>query len=533
MLPSSGVRELDFLRSDLHSFHQSDTKCREIQRKGDVAVIGGGLAGVIIGRSLAKHGHTVSIFEEQKQLGGTWVANAYPESRVDIPGLVYWPSSFGYERFASIYPTRSELQSSLLGVNAKLETEVEVNLRCRVTEANWKAGEHTWEICWINQQNQVRIQSFKYVVFAPGKLSSPLSIPGSQNLRPGRALHLHTYSFEPPEDLENKRIAVVGSGASALQASIGFAKQAKSLDVVQRNPNWIRSVPHLRSRQDPTLLGLLDNISTFRSLYRIQNIHKSIRGDLDAVLVQENWNEPGSVSEANAALREALANQMEAWFSSLPYEDKDLIPEFAPGAKRILLDDGSFATTLAQENVTLHTKAEASAKSDGLILSNGREINVDLVVWANGFSPAESLNRTRIIGVDGGSLSEHLKMSSSNLCGTMVNGFPNLFLGWGPNLNVVVSGSNTHMMEIQSSLVQGLISRSETFPHKVVSPTLEAQREFSRYVAEQNSARAWGHTSHLSWYQNKNGVTTENWPGDTVDYFEMCTHSLEGGYQFW
>ena len=493
---------------------------------GSVAIIGAGLAGMIFAKKLSARGLEVDMFEKNEKSGGTWAKNDYPESRVDIPGLIYYPSTLGLGLFGSIYPTKSELSKQIENDYEQFNG-IKINFKSHVIQVKFEKNQNNWKITF-SKNGKTSVNYYNFVVLALGRLSHPKNL---KHIFSGDIFNTFDLTESELENLYNKKVVILGNGASGMQASVGISKFSKSCTLISRSPHWIRNVDILRKPNNQNILKYKNDFEQLLGFIRIRFIANSIKGDLEKVIVDPNFFSSSAVSELNLEFRDTLTRQLDSWFDGAVPRNQYL-PDYPPGFRRILLDDGSFAERI-NSGLIQWVNGEVNILEEGVSV-NGKFMKADALIKAIGFEPGHLLNNLKVIGIEGCELNQ--VMGPGQIChgGTTVSGFPNLFLAHGPNSNVVVNGSNTHIMEIQVNHVLKLIELSYTTSQNLVEVKKDAMVSWHEKISSRNRKRAWGISSKesrlKSWYTNEYGQNTENWPDTSSDMMSELNESLQNDY---
>ena len=488
-----------------------------------VCIVGGGIAGLLFAKKLSQNGASVTVYEKSLSFGGTWGELAYEGARVDIAGLVYWPSSFGTPTFSNIFPTEREISEQLDQVLSRFPSNVRLLPGHEVTDCQWRPSKWDVTVKPLSDTDDLRpeTQAFDWVVLATGRLRAS-NADINQRLDP--LIHYLTPSLRDLEAFSSKSVVIVGNAASATQLAVALHPNVKQLTVVQRTPQWVSFNPMLRSSLGEAHRLLQQQIPAYRAMLRTFYMDRSIRGNLDSYIVDPEWQGTGSVSRENQITQEALLSEIYKNFSGSGIAEDQLTPAYPPGGKRIVMDDGSYPRIFSS-GATLVTAARAEAVGQGVRLENGDVLVADATIWATGYRivnpPFDVSNHS--------SAPFHLRdawgTKPEAFLGAMDWRFPNLFFAWGPNTNVVVQGSNTHMMEIQSDLLIDLLAELRRRNSIEARPLERAQDRYMSWVDSTNEMRAWGLKDFSSWYKNANNQVTENFPDDTATYFSFVAEA--------
>jgi 4-hydroxyacetophenone monooxygenase len=493
-----------------------------------VGIVGGGISGLLFASHLANLELDVKVFEQKSSPGGTWAGPRYPGQRVDIAGHVYWPTQFGSASWKTVFPTGRELADGLVNQTRKLESLCSFAFNSTVRTLEWQHNSATWKVQYLDRRSQSAFEEeFDFLVVAPGKLSSPafpLGLGGNKNY--GQ----HSHSLEVSRQDPRKPICVVGSAASGIQLATELSMEGRKVHLFQRSASWILPTPNYRQESSPIIQELQRGDHLFSLLYRLFYLGKSIRGNLDSVIVEDGAkDEVHEISEKNYSWQLELEDYIQSRTSGTQLPPEWLIPSYPPGSRRLVLDDGEYLGAVLDGRIVLHGASDIRNADDVRSVLRIADSVPENIVWATGFNPRAWTEKISVVGETKESMKSLIYKSGLHYKGVMIPGYPNLFLAWGPNSNVVVSGSNTHMMELQAEFTGKVISEMANKGHNRVSVGRDVSEAYARQIASKSLGFAWGASSVKSWYKTNEGLSIENWPGDTVDYFkELFVETLDG-----
>lgn len=463
-----------------------------------VAIIGAGFGGLGMAWYLKQAGiDSFTIFEKAGDLGGTWRENTYPGCGCDIASHLYsFSFDLGYP-WAWRYAKQGEIHDYLRQVSRKHDLQRHLRFNCAVSGAEFDAVRGLWRLRLASGE----VHLAQHLVTAVGQLHAPLlpKIPGLDRFR-GKAFH--SARWDHGCDLNGKTVAVIGTGASAIQFVPELAKQVRQLHVFQRSPGWI--VPKVEKAFSGFTRWLLARFPLILKLDRLRifGITETLAKGYEGNRVLE-W------------LATALAKFHLWWQVRDPELRRKLTPDFPIGCKRILLSN-DWLPALQRPNVELVTDAIAEVTADGVKTADGRERRVDVIVYGTGFSATEFLAPMRIRGLHGGELRETWKAGAEAHFGISVSGFPNLFILYGPNTNLG-SGSIIFMLEQQQQHVVGLIRAYAQAGWRYAQLRPEAQAAWAQEIRERTAKTTYAADCH-SWYKTADGRNTVNWIGTQTEY---------------
>jgi cation diffusion facilitator CzcD-associated flavoprotein CzcO len=463
----------------------------------DVAIVGAGFGGLGMAIRLKQAGRNdFVVFERAADVGGTWWANSYPGCQCDIPSNLY---SFSFARNSSwttAYPLRDQLHDYLRGCAERFGVASHLRLETELLDASWDGGSQRWMLDTSGGQCSARV-----VVAATGMLSEPC-VPNLPGLDRFRGTTFHTAAWNHDYDLTGRRVAVLGTGASAIQVVPSIQEQVGRLTVFQRTPPWV--IFHMDHRVGPWL----------RRLYaRVPALQAAARGGIWAL---HELVVPGMARDARLLKGHELIARANLWRNIRdPELRRRLTPDYAVGCKRILLSNDWYKA-LAAPNVDLVTSGISEVREASVVDGDGAEHQLDTIVFATGFAPTDPPIARRLRGRAGDTLSETWRGSPEAYLGTTVSGFPNLFLLYGPNTNLGHS-SIVYILESQMNYVMSALESMDAHGAATVDVHPEVQEAFNEEMQERLRDSVWN-SGCTNWYLDANGRNSIQWPGFTYEY---------------
>ncbi|MEE3849329.1 NAD(P)/FAD-dependent oxidoreductase [Gordonia sp. LSe1-13] len=467
----------------------------------DVLVVGAGFGGLAALHRLVTDHPDLEILaiERAAEAGGVWRENDYPGAACDVPTSLYSLSFAPNPDWSHSYGRQHEIRDYLIGVADELGDRIRYN--CALQDAEWDAAQALWIV--TTEHGVIRC---RFLVTAPGALSAPgvPDLPGASDF--GGTV-FHSAQWEHGHDLTGRRVAIVGSGASAVQIVPEIVDHVEHLTVFQRTPAWV--VPRL----DRTIGR------TERTVYRrLPAAHRLIRAlvylyrEFYVILMARR---PRLLPIATAIGKAQLMTQVRN--RSLR---RRLTPDYTIGCKRMLLTNKWFPA-LQKRNVTL-TGAIAELTSEGAVDSDGRTHEVDTVVFATGFTPTAPPIAGHLRGRTGDTLADTWAGSPSAYRGVSVHGFPNLFFLYGPNTNLGHS-SIVLMLEPQARYASTVIRHLRDRGLDTVEVTAQAQQAYNANLDRELGGTVWNTGGCASWYFDAKGRNSVMWPTFTGAYRRMMS----------
>lgn len=456
-------------------------------------VVGAGFGGIGLTATLLRDdpGADVLVIERADDVGGTWRDNTYPGCACDVPSALY-SYSFAPEpdwRFA--YGRQAEIHAYLRRVAADTGVTRRTVFGCELLDATWDHRTCRWRVRTTRGDLSATV-----LVAATGALSAPRlpDVPGLDSFA-GTAFHSATWNHDC--DLTGKRVAVIGTGASAIQFVPEIVDRVQHLTVFQRTAAWV--LPKHDRPMTPFERGL------FRAVPATQ---KLVRG---AIYTQKEGYVVG-MSHALWLLR-LFQRRAEAYLRGQVPDAAlraTLTPSFTLTCKRILLSN-DWLRTMTRSDVTVVPSGLAEVTATAVVDDTGRAHPVDVVIFATGFNPTEPPIARHIRDADGRTLADYWDGSPSAHLGTTVHGFPNLFLMYGPNTNLGHS-SIVYMLESQAAYIADAVRVMAAEGAVAAEVTATAQRRFNDELDPQLERTVWNSGGCHSWYLDRNGRNSVMWP---------------------
>jgi cation diffusion facilitator CzcD-associated flavoprotein CzcO len=475
-------------------------------RSRSVAVVGGGFGGVAAATMLKRAGYEdVTVFEKRERVGGVWSANTYPGAACDVPSHLY-ELSFAPNAWSRRYAPQAEIQAYVEGVARRFGVLDRVRTGTEVKGASWDEGRGRWTLETSAGQHEADV-----LITACGQLSVP-KVPPLPGLEDFDGPAFHTAQWRHDVDLAGKRVAVIGTGCSAIQVVPAIQPEVAQLDVYQRSPGW--TIPKMDYAYPAWARRLFKRVPALHRLDRasIFAFHELAA----AAMTRHAWLLP--------AFRAAGRRQIKA-----AIEDPELRRKVTPtdelGCKRVMLTDDWYPA-LAQPNVELVDTGVAAVTPGGIRDASGVERPADALVLATGFATHDFVAPMEIAGREGRTLAAEWGRVPRAYLGVTVPGFPNMFLLYGPNTNGG-SGSVIHTIECGVNHVIAALDEMERARAATIEVKRETAERFDRELREALAGTVW-HTGCTSWYVDEDGNDPSQWPWLWRDY-RRRTASLEPG----
>jgi cation diffusion facilitator CzcD-associated flavoprotein CzcO len=459
-----------------------------------IVIIGAGFGGLGTAIELLQHGFTdLTMLDKADDLGGVWRDNTYPNAACDVPSSLYSWSFAPNPGWARRYSGQADILAYIDEVAGRFGLREKIRTGVEVTAATYDDDGATWRVDLSTGETL----EADFLVSAVGQLSRPVipRIPGADTFA-GPAFH--SAQWDHSVDLTGKRVAVLGTGASAIQFVPGIQPVAGHVTVFQRSaPYVVPKADRAYTRTHHRLFAWLPrtqllgrNLTWFLS----EQLNKSLTGTNPMKrLLELSWR---------AHLRRQVRD---------PELRAKLRPDYPIGCKRLLFSNDWYPA-LAADNVDVVTEHAVEIVAEGVRTADGALHEADVIIYGTGFAATEFLAPMKIVGTGGLDLADAWGDGARAYLGICLPGFPNLGIVYGPNTNLGGS-SIINMMESQSGFIRQLVEAAEGGS---IAVRPEAEERFDAEIQERLAASVWGGCA--SWYRDEGGRVTTNWPGMVTEY---------------
>ncbi|HTQ15169.1 MAG TPA: NAD(P)/FAD-dependent oxidoreductase [Rhizomicrobium sp.] len=489
--------------------------------RGDmrVVVIGAGMSGLLSAIRLKQAGIAFEVIEKNPDVGGTWFENTYPGCRVDNPNHMY---SFSFEPnhdWPYHYSTQDVLLAYFRRTADKHGLRRHIRFETTVEEARFDEKTAKWRVTVKDKAGQQEVLVADAVISAVGQLNQP-RLPDIRGVGSFAGPAFHSAQWRHDIDLTGKRVAVIGTGASAFQFVPEIAPKVAEMKVFQRTPPWLGPTPDYHHKVGEGKKWLLEHAPFYGKWYRLWLFWMLTDGVYEFVKVDPAYNgPPGAVSSNSAMLREMLVMAIKPQTEAMPGLLDKIIPDYPFGGKRSLRDNGVWVEALKRSNVELVTAPIAEIDATGIRTEDGRHFDADVLIYGTGFHASKFLRTYKVHGRGGVELHARWAGDARAYLGMTVPGFPNFFMIYGPNTNIVVNGSIIFFSECSVRYIMGCLKLLAETGSATLEPRADVHDAFNEKVDAMNARMAWGVPQVTSWYKNEKGRVSQNWPFPLVDYW--------------
>lgn len=490
-----------------------------------VLIVGAGISGIALAVSLKRLGIPFILVDKAGDVGGTWQTNRYPGCGVDTPNHSYAYSFGARYRWSRYFSPRHEIHAYLSNIVDSHDLRDNIHLNTEFTGSTWDSDRQQWVSRLVSSEGAKEVRT-QFLVTAIGQLSDP-TVPKIEGADEFKGPIFHSSAWQEDLSVEGKDIAVIGTGATAMQLVPTIADRVKSVSVFQRSPQWSRPIPGYQDSINEGSQWLLEHVPFYAEWFRFNMFWRYGDGLLPLLKKDPQWPHPErSVNRANERHRVELTEFIKSELSDRPDLIEKCIPTYPPYGKRILLDNGWYRT-IKKPNVTLVDTAIERIVADGVRTVDGEVRKADIVVYSTGFKVTEMAARLGITGRDGLTLAEAWgDESPSAYLGINVPGFPNLFTMLGPGSGPGHGGSVVFQAECQSRFITSCIVQMIEGHISALEISRPAHDDYNDRVDAEHENLIWTHPGMSTYYRNRHGRVFSVMPWRFVDYWSM-THDAD------
>jgi cation diffusion facilitator CzcD-associated flavoprotein CzcO len=477
----------------------------------EIVIIGSGFAGLGMAIRLKQAGfHDFVVLEKNDDLGGTWRDNQYPGCACDVPSHMY---SFSFELnhdWSRMFAPQREIWDYLRRTVDKYGVGGHVRYGSAVEAMEYDDETRRWQVTTAAGD----VYTPRAVISGIGALHIP-SYPNIPGLERFTGATFHSAEWDRSYDLTGKRVAVIGTGASAIQFVPQLANQAKRLYVFQRTAPWVQPKPDF---EFPERMR--------RVLRRVPGATRALRNTLYWAL--ESRSVGFTIDPRLSKPMESLAKRHIARQVPDPDLRAKVTPDYTIGCKRVLLSS-DYYPALSRDNVGLVTDGIAEVRENSIVTDDGAEYDVDVIIYGTGFKVTDALMEQRIVGRNGLKIQEAWADGIEAHHGITIAGFPNFFMLLGPNTGL---GHNSvvFMIEVQIQHIMSCLRLLSENKADTIEVRPEAMRRFNERIQRRLRRAVWSQGGCQSWYLDENGVNRALWPGFTFEYWAGTRRARPADY---
>jgi 4-hydroxyacetophenone monooxygenase len=493
-----------------------------------VLIIGAGLTGLLAGIKLEEAGYRYQIIEKNADIGGTWLENTYPGVAVDTPSHFY---SYSFElnpNWSHYIPLGAEVEEYLQRVCNKYQLRSHITFNTKVTLLAYSDAEHLWTVT-TQGPNGIQTTQANAIINCHGVLNR-WSLPKIPGLQDFKGPVMHTAGWRSDVDLKGKRVALIGTGASAAQVGPAIVAQVAHLTVFQRSKHW--ALPYQRVAVPEAVKWALAHIPHYAEWFRFRTYWFTSDGLYADSQVDPSWPQDVSVSARNEAVRQYCLENMRHKFQNRPDLIEKMTPDYPVFGKRIVMDV-EWLNMMTRANVALETSPIERVTSDAIVTRDGRSVPIDVIIAATGFEIAKIVGDTTITGRTGRNLGAEWGPDDPHAyLGITVPGYPNYFMTVGPSSGPAHAAGVNLIVETQVNYIIECLDLIIAQHAAAIEPTQAACDEFNADVDRVMKGMVWSHPKAFSYHKNSKGRVILASPYRLVDYWTMTRKPNLAHYRF-
>ena len=487
----------------------------------NVIVIGAGVSGLCAAINLQMLGINFQVIERNSTVGGVWWENSYPGAGVDTPNHLYSYSFAPYD-WQKYFCLRDELHGYLEHVCDSFEVRDTIRFETTVERIEYQNQKQNWLVTLCLPDGSQEQTEANVVISAAGIFNPPVS-PDIDGLEDWEGEQWHTARWPETADLQDKKVAIIGNGASCMQIGPEIQDEVESLTIFQKSVHWAAPFEQFRKEVPDPLRFLLREVPLYRNWYRVRlgwtfndRIHSALHKDPD-------WEHPErSLNAQNDAHRAYFTNHVISELGDHASELLDrVLPTYPPFGKRMLMDNGWYRM-LRNPKVQLVDERISNVDANSLTTEDGSEYEADVLVLATGFDVLNFITTYEAQGRSGTSLMSQWEQDNAQAyLGTVVPNFPNFFTLYGPNLQPGHGGSLIFVVEMQVRYIMDVIQKMLDQNLGAVEIRQDVHDRYNEDVDQAHTQMVWTHPGMESYYRNERGRIVVNSPWRNVDFYAM------------
>jgi cation diffusion facilitator CzcD-associated flavoprotein CzcO len=481
----------------------------------DVLILGAGFSGICVAAGLARmRGVSFRILERAGDVGGTWRENTYPGCACDIPSPLYSFSFAQSSSWSRLFAPQGEILDYLRRVAADRGLLDRIRFGTAAVSAAWDEAAGLWRTTAADGSRYTS----RFLVSAIGALHRP-KLPVLPGLDTFAGPAFHSAQWDHAVDLTGQRVAVVGTGASAIQLVPAIVDRVAAMTVFQRTPPWI--LPKLDRPFDARAQRRMRWLPPYRWYLR-ERLFWIHEGRAKGFV-----SDPSQMADTERFARGLLDRQVQD-----PELRARLTPDYAIGCKRLLISS-DYYPALVRDHVTLDTSGVREVRPDGVLAADGTHHPADVILYGTGFDVQNGLTQVAVTGRGGRELRREWAAGGMEAyLGTTVSGYPNMFVMAGPNSGLG-HNSQVFMIEAQARYVRSClrVARRRRGGRAAIEVRADVQRSYNAALQRRMDHTVWQTGGCRSWYYDPvSGRNTLLWPGGTIEFYRRTRRARRADY---
>jgi 4-hydroxyacetophenone monooxygenase len=485
-----------------------------------VLIVGAGVSGMCTAINLKAAGVPFTILEKNPTVGGVWLENRYPGAGVDTPNHLY-SYSFAMYDWSMFFALRDDLHGYLEHVANEFHIKPHIRFDTAVNTAVYDEAEQRWDVNVTNADGASETLSGTILISATGIFNPPVK-PNIDGLAEFQGPSFHTAEWQDDVDLKDKKVAIIGNGASCMQIGPEIQNEVESLTIFQRSPHWAAPFAQFRRAVPDALRFMLREVPLYQAWYRVRlgwtfndRIHSALQKDDDWAFKDRSLN------ATNDSHRAYFTDHVKRELGDRTDLLDKVLPTYPPFGKRMLMDNGWYRM-LRNEHVTLVDEPVTQIDANSLTTADGSKYDADVLLLATGFDVLRFITTFDVTGRSGKTLREAWDDDNATAyLGTVVPDFPNFFTLYGPNLQPGHGGSLIFVVEMQVNFIMDLLKKMCANEIGAVECKQDIHDDYNERVDAAHEKMVWTHEGMTTYYRNARGRIVVNSPFRNVDYYEM------------
>jgi 4-hydroxyacetophenone monooxygenase len=483
-----------------------------------VLVIGAGLTGILASIELERAGYDHIVIEKNEDVGGTWWKNRYPGVGVDTPSHFY---SYSFEvtpEWSHYRPRGADMREYFRAVAKKYDVYRNVRFKTVVHSLIFDEDKAVWNVTVENLDTGKREVIEANAVFNAFGTTDRWQLPDIPGIETFNGIITHSAGYDETIDLKGKKVAVIGTGASAAQIVSTIVQDVDELVVFMRSRHWMMNSTEATKEVPEPVKWAMRHIPYYREWFRFRVFWFAADGLYKHVVKDPTYPIDGiAVSAVNEGLRQFALSHMHSKLEGRPDLIEKLTPDFPIFSKRIVMDAGWY-DALVQPKTTLEITPIAEISPDGIRTVEDKSYELDVIICATGFKTAPLVQELEIKGRGGYDLAvDWADEEERAYLGTLIPGYPNYFLSTGPNIGPNHAGGLNVVSESQVHYMIECLDHMIAAGARTIEVTEDAFARHNDRIDDQMTRMIWTHPKSKSYYQNSKGRPVEPWPFRLVD----------------
>ncbi|EAQ02018.1 probable monooxygenase [Pseudooceanicola batsensis HTCC2597] len=526
------VEELGLAETDTRRLQWRTRPSEQRLEDHKVLVIGAGLSGICAAVRLQEAGIPYEIVEKNDDIGGTWLENDYPDCGVDTANHIYSYSFKPKADWSRYFSKRDEILNYILETVRDYGIRDHIRFGVEVESMAWDEASARWQSRLRHRDGRTSLHDSRFVITAVGILNRP-AYPDIAGLDDFRGAKFHTAEWDHEVELAGKRVAMIGTGASGMQAGPAIAGKVRHLSIFQRSPHWAGYNPLYHKTVSEGQMWALANVPLFAEWQRFLMFWASSDGFHSTLKMDPDWPQPDiSLNRENHAMREMLVNYIKEQLNGDEELIRKCVPSYPPYGKRMLRDNNWYKTVL-RGNVDLIDTAISRVVPEGVETSDGVTHAADVLILATGFNATRVLWPLEVAGRGERQLSDQWAGEDPRAyLGIAAPNFPNLFMTLGPNTGLAHGGSAIFHIECQVKYILQAMRETIERDQASVEVRQDVHDRYNDRVDEACKNMVWSHPGVNSWYKNDKNRVTITSPWRLVDYWALTRRFDPAEYTF-